>query len=354
MLTKNKKDNFSFQDLSCVYATFWFNKTKNFIPYNVLENISGIFNLISKKTQVKKIFFVHNDIRNVTESFFPNDIEIIDIAAICPKKYLPVFDDNNDITLMIDFGKHLIINYLMGNFINYNCIVSDADANLDIFKNYDISPRSVSISSEDLNYYERNPKLITIDNWFVDSDIWELGVVNLGMVDNNGENQFYAFSTFISNENFTFEKLINCHYNNYVKEMGNKIIQAIKKNPQILKINFKDVILSEYYPNKINRIDKTIRELLFKDFLDLFKNYEELSYFIHELFVPYTTLDKFYDVLGLNNHNEVKYTLPFELTSYSENGLSDKDEVIIYLLSEINKNYSSFKPERSSHSDKKA
>lgn len=289
-----------------IYVTFWFNKEKNYIPSAEIDKAIQRVKKLNEKTSVDCFFIAHNYIQ-IPCGYFSEDInlKIIDFMDICSNDFKPIFAPGNDITIMIDFGKHIIIQSMLAQFADtpHRFIVSDNDA----FNN--------SVDKD----------VINIEDWFIDEKLWKY--INIRhIIDNHGENQIYVFDQ--------DKELQNKHNKFYIQKIGALLLS----NLQYLTLNHKAYTLSSYYIILWNKdlsvYDKLIFDTVFqKDIKKFNKTYTELKKIVS---------DNYMDLTTLSGIGEKTYTagirFPFELTSYSEDGLSDEgvaiSELLFYLSNE--------------------
>lgn len=291
-----------------VYATFWFNKTDDFIPLQKLRHLKEVCKEIRKKAEVSCFLVVYNDVPWLTKKFLEDtDINIVSLVDICPLAFLPVFADGNDITLMNNFGKHVIVNWILEKFQN--------------------TKDKIIVSEIDPLLIPKNENHIPICDWFISDAIWGENLSEKYLILDNVHNDIYLF-----------------YSNSELKELSDKFLknhgEKLMKNFMYLGLDHKAYFLSPYYKmwdHSNTEAEQILFDEIFKKDLQKFnKTFLELRNISDDILGPLISLDE----NGLiDNSKHYRFTEPrFPFNSdFNESGLSDEGNGIYALLNFLNK-----------------
>jgi hypothetical protein len=302
------------------FATFWFNKEKGMITEKVFHMFETYIKYVRRHYPEEMIvLFTYNDAGHVKNSFSSDTIKVIDILEACPREFRNIYSEGNDIYPLIDYGKHLMINYLF---------------------NKHIGPYAVS----DLDIKPDMKDCIHVQNWFDEEP--------KGLIIDNNENQIYIFADVAS----LFQK----HYEYFVEYCGRKMSEYALKG--FLRIDVKRILMGSYLAIGENPYLEKVRRFRYsEEFRKIYGNegfdFEKLLDQASKNYVPLTRLNILYYLLGAKpEFNEEEYEMksgnikrrrvlnmtigeyahknkyPFEETSFNESGMTEDDLAFVEIL----------------------
>lgn len=329
-------------------ATLWFNEIDDCVSQKVIDMIRKYISYMKEQLPDEPIIVVvHRDSGNI-EKLFGEIVQVVKITEICHQSQLSIYESGNNFVTMVDHGKHLIIDWLMTQSrYDQLCAVTDLDIVTEPKRNY-----------------------LRAGLWFTPR-MQEM-MNKLGIIDNSGENQAYlsrGVNKTDGPDNF-LSKVKSLHKSYYIDFLGAKYALLGRKG--LLKFDIKRVIMSSYIVDHNSYTDYgpgSIFDLRYGEiFKSLFGTEERFDYnklLDHEVacYIGSTTLDVLLFILGMieryavndsslleeyleanpqlvaefkgrtsRNNNLPKVKLPFDPTTFGEDGMTTDDNVFAVLM----------------------